>query len=239
MRVLFVGFLSVLAICGVSRAIAQTANFTQQATDLIRVCAPSENLRLKLEGSVGGIIAKKLAGAEAAGEGDVFRDGELLGLLVQASPKDAPLIYQMYLNCVQPNIDKILGSIFSFYDPGYPEPTEAEMRLALEMAMEERGASRKDGGFVVENPLNGMKISIYSFQKDSCRVAGSGSGYDCTFIVETGLSAFSNESSDAGQDHANAVNQLLQLFAGGRTSAREVGRKRFFKHDGAWISIDI
>lgn len=87
-------------------ALAQTDDFTTQTTDIIRLCAPSENLRVKLEGQVGGFIAKKIAGAEASGSAEVFRDGELLGRLVEASPGDATVIYQMYLDCIKPKIDK-------------------------------------------------------------------------------------------------------------------------------------
>jgi len=91
-----------------SQANAQSQDFTQYTTNLIRLCAPSETIRAKFQGSVGGFIAKKLAGAEANGEAEVFRDGELLEKLIEASPNDATEIYKLYLNCIKPKLNEFV-----------------------------------------------------------------------------------------------------------------------------------
>jgi hypothetical protein len=77
-------------------------------TDIIRVCAPSTNIAAKLEGSVGNVITKRLLGAEASGSVEVFEDGELLKLLIEADPDNATVIYKMYLDCVKPEVDKYI-----------------------------------------------------------------------------------------------------------------------------------
>ena len=78
---------------------------TEETTNLIRKCAPSENLRLKLEGEIGGFIAKKIAGASVSGSGEIFQDGELLSRMIEASPEDAVEIYKMYLDCVKKEVE--------------------------------------------------------------------------------------------------------------------------------------
>lgn len=224
-----------------SQTIAQPSDFTNRATDVIRICAPSENLRVKLEGTVGGFIAKRLAGAEAAGEGEVFQDGKLLERLIEASPDDAKEIYRMYLDCVKPTINKMLREKLSSYYPNYDEPTEAEMRSALEAKMMARGANRKGEAFTVGNPINGIQLNIQKFEKDSCRISTHGGGYECTYFIETGITAFSNEKTQAGQDHAESVNKFFAFFMGGSdgASSSEVVVRRFVQLDQGWaVSSD-
>lgn len=95
----------------IPQSVAQDA--TTKTTNLIRTCAPSENLRVKLQGQVGGLIAKKLAGAEASGETEWFTDGGLLQKLIDASPSDAVIIYKMYLDCIKPDIERYLEANIS------------------------------------------------------------------------------------------------------------------------------
>ncbi|QFT57206.1 hypothetical protein FIU94_00095 [Sulfitobacter sp. THAF37] len=77
-------------------------------TNIIRVCAPSTNLAAKLEGAVGNVISRRLLGAEASGSVEVFQDGELLQMMIAADPQNATVIYRMYLDCVQPQIDRFV-----------------------------------------------------------------------------------------------------------------------------------
>ncbi|WP_158284946.1 hypothetical protein [Hoeflea marina] len=87
---------------------AKADDLTDQTTNIIRICAPSENLRLRLSGEVGGFIAKRLMGAQADGDGELFRDGEILGRMIELSPADSKEIYKMYLDCVKPQVDRFV-----------------------------------------------------------------------------------------------------------------------------------
>lgn len=97
-----------VAILSTGELIAQTNDPTTETTNIIRKCAPNENLRATIQGEVGGFIAKKLAGVSGSGSVDFFEDNTLLEKLIEARPQDAVLIYQMYLNCVKPEISEYL-----------------------------------------------------------------------------------------------------------------------------------
>lgn len=107
MKLCRVPIAGVLISVGIS-AVSFADDGTTATTNIIRKCIPSENLRLKIDGKIGGFIAKKLTGIEGKGSGEIFRDGELLGKMIEASPNDAAQIYGMYLNCVKPEIDEYI-----------------------------------------------------------------------------------------------------------------------------------
>lgn len=90
-------------------ALSVSSAFAEEdPTNIIRKCAPSTNIAAKLEGSAGNLITKRLLGAKASGSIEVFQDGELLKILIEAAPEDAALIYKMYLECVQPSVDSYI-----------------------------------------------------------------------------------------------------------------------------------
>ncbi len=128
----------------------------------------------------------------------------------------------------------------SFGAPSYPEPSEREMRQAIERAMVERGGTSDGPGQIsVDNSLNGMTLGITAFEKLGCQPATQGSGYICSFYSQTKVSAHSNEGTSAGDRHAAAINQLLQAMMGGQEGIGETLTRRFLKQGDIWrMSIE-
>lgn len=74
----------------------------------------------------------------------------------------------------------------SWAAPGYEEPSEKEMRQAIERAMVDRGGTRTGAGEIsVDNPLNGVGIRITEFTKLGCEAAMQGAGYICSYHYTT------------------------------------------------------
>lgn len=123
-------------------------------------------------------------------------------------------------------------------NPGYPEPSEAQMHEALMRAMEGRGGNRRGANTISsDNMIAGMAINIESFDKAGCRLASYGAGYFCTFVATTSLQAYSNEGTRAGDQHAQAVNTLMTALMGGRSSTSTTTR-RFVRANGTWYASE-
>lgn len=119
--------------------------------------------------------------------------------------------------------------------PPYPEPTEQEMRQAIERVILERGLSRTGTGeYSVDTSINGVTMTIDSFEKLGCQLPKEGAGYICSYFARVGLSAHSNEGTQAGDRHANATNQILRGMMAGRGSVGETATRRFLRTADGW-----
>lgn len=120
------------------------------------------------------------------------------------------------------------------------EPTEQEMRDAVEQALSGQGNARGESNeFRIDNPLNGITLGVTDFEKLSCVPASGKPGFVCDYRITTRMSVHSNEGSAAGQGHAQAVNQLMSWLSGGRTEgSTSTVTARFVKSKGAWVRLD-
>ena len=125
----------------------------------------------------------------------------------------------------------------SWATPAYPEPTEKEMRQAIERAMVDQGGTRSGSGEIsIDNPLNGLGIRITEFTKLGCEAAFQGPGYICSYHIMGSMAAHSNDGTRQGDKHAAAINQLLRLFMGGRDEIGGSVTRRFLKMGDAWTT---
>lgn len=118
------------------------------------------------------------------------------------------------------------------------EPTEAEMRAAVERDLSGQGnASGAPGELRVQNPAGGMSVEIQDFEKLECSPAqGRGrAGYDCRYLVTVRSQMYSPGGSAAGNEHADAVNKLMDVLTGGKIASNSKGR--FVKATGRWVVI--
>jgi hypothetical protein len=128
------------------------------------------------------------------------------------------------------------GWSLSWAAPTYREPTEEEMKRAMERAMLQRGGTQTRPGEVsIDNSINGMTLTIISFRKLGCEPANQGPGYVCSYHVRSKMTAHSNEGTRAGDRHAAAVNQLLLGIMGGREEAADTATRRFLRMDDEWV----
>ncbi|QSA95654.1 hypothetical protein [Methylococcus sp. EFPC2] len=98
-------------------------------------------------------------------------------------------------------------------DAAYPEPSESEMKSAIERTMVQRGGTQgAPGEVVVENALSGVSLKIVDFEKLGCSPA-QGAGYFCTYQITTKANFYSNEGTRAGNNHAAGANALLGWVA--------------------------
>jgi hypothetical protein len=124
----------------------------------------------------------------------------------------------------------------SWAAPSYPEPSEQEMRRAIERAMVQRGGTQtRPGEISVDNPINGMTLTITSFTKLGCEPAIQGPGYVCSYHFKSKMGAHSNEGTQQGDKHAAAVNKLLQAMMGGREEVADSATRRFLRMGDEWI----
>lgn len=160
-----------------------------------------------------------------------------LGLLFQQLPQgDRTAAFEIFTGCMENGMERLWPDTQS-YAPGYPEPSEMQMRQALDRALRERGTSSRNGGHSVEFLTSGIQLDILEFRKSDCRVALYGAGYDCTYLIRTGVNYYSTEGSYDGHRHAEAVNTLLGLF-GGNASPLETATRRFVRDTSGWVASD-
>jgi hypothetical protein len=119
------------------------------------------------------------------------------------------------------------------------EPTETEMRGALELELAEKGnASRTPGEFRTENALSGMSVQLQDFEKLGCARAQGRAGFQCDYMVRMGMKMYSTEGSAAGDAHAEAVNNLMEMITGGQSaSAQQNASARFVRARGRWVVL--
>ncbi len=109
------------------------------------------------------------------------------------------------------------------------EPTEEEMKEAMERTMQDQGGQRRaDGSIGVDNPIAGGGVKIVNFEKLGCTLASYGAGYDCTCRVTTSLSMQSNDGTEAGAKVAEIWGKLY----GEKISTMT---KRFVRSKEGWI----
>ena len=117
------------------------------------------------------------------------------------------------------------------------EPTEEEMKEALERTMQKRGGQRRaDGSVGVDNFIAGGAVKIVKFEKLGCTPANYGAGYFCNYDITTSLSIHSNEESEAGERHAKGLDTVLGWFGG--KSVNETPTRRFVRSKEGWIVSD-
>lgn len=105
------------------------------------------------------------------------------------------------------------------------EPTEAEMRAAVEQANTR-----------VSSPINTLSVYVVDFKKLGCRKAAESQGYFCEYYVETEQEFHSTENSAAGQGHGDAVNSILKgmVKAAGANKVQVQGRFLYVPSEGRW-----
>ena len=120
--------------------------------------------------------------------------------------------------------------------PGGREPTEGEMRSAVEYAFQGGGDARE-----IDVGLSGARITIDQFQKLGCVRADGKPGYACDYAMRVNMKYHSNEGTAAGNAHAGAVQDLYDRMvraAGGSTSTARQGRFLYAESLGRWVRLD-
>lgn len=113
------------------------------------------------------------------------------------------------------------------------EPTQGEMKEALLLEMENRGAKRNDANSVsINNPIAGMVIRIEAFAKLGCKPAGYGVGYECTYTIKLSNSFHSNDGTQRGEEQLGVWNKYL-----GGPLGESTATKKFVKGTDCWIIV--
>lgn len=131
----------------------------------------------------------------------------------------------------------ILVGVAGCGDTSYPEPNNQDMVSALQNELRKTPLQDKgDGNFTLNNPINGIAISIAGFEKLGCEKASSGPGYICSYRVAHDANLHTNENNVAGAEHAAAANRILKMFMGGGP-VWESKTSRFVRSSGQWSVI--
>lgn len=120
--------------------------------------------------------------------------------------------------------------------PGGREPTEAEMRSAVEYALQGNQDARE-----INAGLSGAKIRLEQFQKLDCVRATGKPGYACDYTASVDMRFHSNEGTAAGNAHADAVNTLFGWMvksAGGNVPTAQQGRFLYVESLKRWVKLD-
>jgi len=80
------------------------------------------------------------------------------------------------------------------------EPTEAEMRGAVEQQANTR----------VSSPINTVSVHVVDFKKLGCQKSAEHPDYICEYFVQTEQEFNSTENTAAGRGHAKTVNGILK-----------------------------
>jgi len=110
------------------------------------------------------------------------------------------------------------------------EPTEPEMRAAVELQVNTR----------VNSPINALSVYVVDFKKQRCQKSAENQGYICDYYVETGQEFHSTENSAAGQGHGNAVNGVLNgmVKAAGANKSQVQDRFLYVPSEGRWRIVE-
>lgn len=149
----------------------------------------------------------------AQGNLEIYKGGEFFG-------KVEGFDFDSYVDCIERMGRNLTRN--DIYRPKYSEPTEGEMRRALEEVLTDRGMRASGDSY----STFGMTITIFEFRKQDCRVSPRGSGYLCSYLISTGM-----RSDIGGQD--NAFNLLMGLL-GGQRSPLHVQSRNFSKTGNVW-----
>ena len=166
------------------------------------------------------------------------------GVAFALTPEDEKRIRVAGKYLGKKGIEDLIAAIHKNYRPNNSEessrakagePTEAEMKQALLNTMQKRGGQLKaDGCIQVDNPIAGVCGKIENFEKlEGCKPADQGAGYFCTYNVTVSLSLHSNEGTEAGLKHVQAVNTFWGWF-GVTKGISETVTKRFVRGKEGW-----
>lgn len=110
------------------------------------------------------------------------------------------------------------------------EPTESEMRQAVEQSITTN----------INNPINGMSIYVVDFKKRACQKAVQKPGYTCDYYVHTDHKLNSNEGTAGGQQHADALQTMLdRMMNSSRANKVEYqGRFLYVATESRWVRVD-
>ncbi len=177
-------------------------------------------------------IAYAYSRSDAEGDSFVFQNQN--EIFSGTAPSERNALLKVFTDCVKTVANSRQADHRSL---GYPEPTEKEMLGALQDLL---GGSYDEStrAFVVQNPISGILMTIDQFRKHQCRVSTTGVGYDCTYAIKVGIKFFSNEDTDDGKDHAQAVNTLLGFMTRGDNRPAEITKRRFFKTGDNWFASE-
>lgn len=116
------------------------------------------------------------------------------------------------------------------------EPTEAQMKEAIMLTMQNEGGAKRSGNDSVriDNALSGAQVRINHFKKIGCEKASSRPGYNCDYEISAGINFHSNEGTHAGNAHANGVNAFFGAVLGGAANRISTGTKRFVYSNSQW-----
>lgn len=111
------------------------------------------------------------------------------------------------------------------------EPTEPEMRQAVEQLTAAN----------INNPVNGMKIYVVDFKKRACQKAVQKPGYICDYSVQIDQQFHSNEGTSGGQQHADAVQIMLDWMTrnSGADKAEVTGRFLYVPSESRWVRVEM
>ncbi|HEY0290365.1 MAG TPA: hypothetical protein VGC62_25720 [Pseudomonas sp.] len=111
------------------------------------------------------------------------------------------------------------------------EPTEAEMRQAVEQSITRS----------INSPINGMNIYVVEFRKLACEKAVQKPGYICDYYVHTDQQFHSNEGTSAGQQHADAVQTMFDwVIKNTNANKTEVqGRFLYVAPERRWVVLEL
>lgn len=109
------------------------------------------------------------------------------------------------------------------------EPTEAEMRAAVEQSNTR-----------VSSPINSLSVYVVDFKKLGCQKAAENQGYFCEYYVETEQEFHSTENSAAGQGHGDVVNSIFKgmVKAAGANKVQVQGRFLYVPSEGRWRLVE-
>lgn len=105
-----------------------------------------------------------------------------------------------------------------------PEPSEADMRAALEYAM-----YATDGKTNIDNGVASGVLSIKRFQKHGCEPAEGADGYYCEYLIEAGLEMQANDGGGVNWNGLLAA-MLVPENAAGRF-VYDTARQRWVRFD--------
>lgn len=115
------------------------------------------------------------------------------------------------------------------------EPTEAEMKNALLQSAQQKGTERSGGDTISTNSaIGGASFTITHFEKIGCEKAVNRAGYNCDYSIAMKAKAHSNEGTQAGDQHAQAMTALMNAMIENRVSTES---RRFVQSGGRWVVL--
>lgn len=120
--------------------------------------------------------------------------------------------------------------------PENREPTADEMRQAVQYALHGDGDALE-----INNPVNGARVLITSFDKLACVNALGRPGYTCDYSMSMEMTFHSNDGTSDGRKHAEAVGEVWNYLNEMTNAPKETaGTARFLyvKSKKRWVRLD-